>query len=67
MTNRSPSTSDNKTFRVQPATGSILSSAPAAYKIRVTTGVTDPSGNPMSDNNTTGTFYTASKDNGGCL
>ena len=67
MTSGSPSTSDNKTFGVKPHTDSILSSAPAAYKIRVTTGVTDPSGNPMSDNNTTGTFYTASKDNNGCL
>jgi hypothetical protein len=67
MTNGDPSTSDNKTFGVKPATGSILSSAPARYKIRVTTGVTDPSGNPMSDNNTTGTgFTTAVTKNNGC-
>jgi hypothetical protein len=63
MTSVDPITSDNKTFGVKLATS--LSSAtapPTAYKIRVTTGVTDPSGNPMSDNDTTVTgFYTAGK------
>jgi hypothetical protein len=72
MTSGDPRTSDNKTFGVLPlATNSstILSSAtspPTAYKIRVTTGVTDPSGNPMSDNDTTVTgFYTAAKGTSG--
>jgi hypothetical protein len=67
MSSGSPSSSsDNKTFEVKPAPKLTWSST---YKIRVTTGVNDPSGNPMSDNNTTGTgFTTASKGSGssGC-
>ena len=68
MTTGSPSSSsDNKTFEVKPATRlSSRTDSPTAYKIRVTTGVNDPSGNPMSDNNTTGTGFTTavSKSNG---
>ena len=64
MTSGSPSSSsDNKTFEVKPAP---KLTAFSTYKIRVTTGVTDPSGNPMSDNNTTLIGFTtaASKSNG---
>lgn len=64
MTSGNPSTSDNTTFGVKPAPTKLTASS--TYKIRVTTGVTDPSGNPMSDNNTTGTGFTTavSKSNG---
>ena len=56
MTNGSPSSSsDNKTFEVKPASDL---DDDKTYKIRVTTGVTDPSGNPISDNFTTGTGFT---------
>ena len=64
MTTGSPSSSsDNKRFEVKPAPILIYNTT---YKIRVTTGVTDPSGNPMSDNNTSLIGFTtaASKSNG---
>jgi hypothetical protein len=62
MTSGNPYTSDNTTFGVKPAPKLRWNST---FKIRVTTGVTDPSGNPM--NNTTETnFITAAKGSGGC-
>jgi len=54
----SPSVSSNlKTFTFDPS--STLDST--TYKIRVTTGAKDGSGNSMSDNYTTGTGFTATK------
>ena len=64
MTNGSPSSSsDNKTFEVKPA-----STLPerSTYKIKVTTGVTDPSGNPISDNFTTVTGFNTLGNTGDC-
>ena len=62
-------TNDNKTFTVTPSDNLTRI---ATYKIKVKggdTGVKDPSGNPMSSDNTTGTgFNTAgSKGVNGCL
>jgi len=55
MTSGSPSySSDNKTFEVKPV--KLIKNN--WYKIRATTGVTDPSGNPISDNVTTLPFRT---------
>jgi hypothetical protein len=58
----SPSTSDNRTFEVKPSPMLTYSST---YKIRVTTGVTDPSGNPISDN-FTGTGFVTNVEDGDC-
>jgi len=55
MTASSPYTSDNETFTVDPSDN--LSNN-TTFKIRVTTGVKDPSGNSMSSDNTTGTGFT---------
>ena len=62
-------TNDNKTFTVTPSDNLTRI---ATYKIKVKggdTGVKDPSGNPMSSDNTTGIgFNTAgSKGVNGCL
>ena len=54
MTSGDPTTSDNRTFIVNPA--SDLDSG-TTYKIRVTTGVHDPSGNTMSSQFETGTGF----------
>ena len=51
----SPYTSDNETFTVDPSDN--LSNN-TTFKIRVTTGVKDPSGNSMSSDNTTETGFT---------
>ena len=55
MTASSPFTSDNETFTVDPSDNL---SENTTFKIRVTTGVKDPSGNSMSSDNTTGTGFT---------
>jgi hypothetical protein len=72
MTNGDPSTSDNTTFTVNPASNlnnkdwlEISGNGPT-YKIRVTTGVKDLSGNPMSIDNTTGTGFITAKSSNGC-
>ena len=55
MTASSPYTSDYETFTVDPSDN--LSNN-TTFKIRVTTGVKDPSGNSMSSDNTTETGFT---------
>ena len=55
MTASSPYTSDNETFTVDPYDNLSIDTT---FKIRVTTGVKDPSGNSMSSDNTTGTGFT---------
>jgi hypothetical protein len=55
MTASSPYTSDNETFTVDPSDN--LSNN-TTYKIKVPTGVKDPSGNSMSSDNTTVTGFT---------
>jgi hypothetical protein len=72
MTNGDPSTSDNTTFTVNPASNlrnqdwlEISGNGPT-YKIRVTTGVKDLSGNTMSIDNTTGTGFITAKSSNGC-
>ena len=80
MTNGDPSTSDNTTFSVNPASGTgVISSRlrnldwletagnGPTFKIRVTTGVKDLSGNTMSDDNTTGTGFITAKNSSGCF
>ena len=56
MTASSPYTSDNETFTVDPYDNLTNDTI---YKVRVTTGVKDPAGNPMSSDNTTGTGWTS--------
>mgnify|MGYP003958179327 FL=1 len=65
MTSGDPTTSDNRTFTVTPS--SALSNS-STFKIKVTTGSKDPSGNPMSSDNTTGTGFNTAGDSGknGC-
>jgi hypothetical protein len=58
MTDDPTSASDNKTFILNPS--SDLTSD-FTFKIKVTTGVKDPSGNTMSDNYSTGTGFTTKK------
>ena len=78
MTNGDPSTSDNTTFSVNPASGTgVISSRlrnldwletagnGPTFKIRVTTGVKDLSGNTMSSDNTTETGFLTAKGGGG--
>ncbi|SVC88253.1 uncharacterized protein METZ01_LOCUS341107, partial [marine metagenome] len=55
MTASSPYTSNNETFTVDPSDNLTDNTT---FKIRVTTGVKDPSGNSMSSDNTTGTGFT---------
>ena len=83
MTSGDPSTSDNTTFSVNPASGTGVTgsrlenldwleiagngvSDPLRFKIRVTTGVKDLSGNTMSDDNTTETGFITAKNSSGC-
>ena len=92
MTNGDPSTSDNTTFSVNPASGTGVTvnsedgspirlqnldwlespanggsvADPLRFKIRVTTGVKDLSGNTMSSDNTTETGFLTSKNSSGC-
>jgi hypothetical protein len=60
MTSASPASSDNETFTLTPSAA--LSNS-TTYKIRVTTGAKDPSGNTMESDNTTGNGFITSGDN----